>query len=163
MQTNRTTPSNHIDAFETTLQVTQQWIHEYAAKLGQAHPALAYRCLRAALHAIRDRLPVSEAVALSAQLPMLLRGAYFEGWVPSHTPHAMRTPDELYERVSRELSGGLAAAPRDVMRAAFVLLNERIDEGEIRKVRHLLPEELRRIWPEPGARAATPSEQSSTP
>ncbi|AKF03768.1 DUF2267 domain-containing protein [Sandaracinus amylolyticus] len=151
MQTNRT-----IDAFETTLQATHQWIRDYADNLGQLHPPLAYRCLRTALHAIRDRLPVSEAVALAAQLPMLLRGAYYEGWVPGHTPHAMRTPDELYDRVSKELSGGLAAAPRDVMLAAFELLNQHIDEGEIRKVRHLLPEELRRIWPEPLPHIARP-------
>jgi len=35
--------------------------------------------LSAVLHALRDRLTVSEAAQLGAQLPMLVRGFYYEG------------------------------------------------------------------------------------
>lgn len=145
-----------IDAFESTLQASHAWINEYGAALGQDHPPLAYRCLRAALHVLRDRLPVDEAVGLAAQLPMLLRGAYYEGWRPARVPSDIRTPDELYDAVSRELAGGLGAPPRDVMRAAFTVLDAHVDAGEIAKIRHVLPEQLRRIWPRsapPEARA----------
>src|SRR5688572_21568052 len=120
-----------IDAFESTLQASHQWVHEYGEKLGQDYPPLAFRCLRVALHVIRDRLPVGETASLAAQLPMLLRGAFYEGWRPGHTPERIHTIDELEADVSNKLGSGLAAPPRDVMRAAFALLEARIDAGEV--------------------------------
>ena len=44
------------------------------------HPHKAYLALRTVLHALRDRLTLEEAVQLGAQLPMLVRGFYYEGW-----------------------------------------------------------------------------------
>lgn len=141
-----------IDAFETTLQTSYEWIHAFGAELGQTNAQLCYRCFRAALHVIRDRLPPNEAVALAAQLPMLIRGTYFEGWHPAGKPIRVHSADELYAHVSKELHGGLAAPPNDVMRAAFAVLNNKIDAGEIRKVRHLVAEPMRNLWPEPPTR-----------
>jgi uncharacterized protein (DUF2267 family) len=148
-----------IDAFESTLQASHAWVNEYGAALGQDHPPLAYRCLRAALHVLRDRLPVDEAVGLAAQLPMLLRGAYYEGWRPSRAPSRIHTADELYAEVSRELEGGLGAPPRDVVRAAFAVLDAHVDAGEIEKIRHVLPEGIRRIW----THRAGPAEAQPSP
>lgn len=135
-----------IDAFESTLAASHDWVNDYGAKLGQNHPPLAFRCLRVAFHVLRDHLPVSEAAALAAQLPMLLRGAFYEGWRPAHKPARVHTVHELYEEVSRGLADGLAASPPDVMRAAFVLLDERITSGEIAKIRHILPQPFRELW-----------------
>lgn len=151
------TVDRRIDAFESTLRSSREWVADYAEKLGQDHPELAFRCLRAALHAIRDRLRVEDAAALAAQLPMLVRGAFYEGYRPAHVPIAMRTADELHAHVGRELAGGLAAPPADVMRAAFALLNARVDAGEVRKVRQVLPAEIRQLWPEPAAHPQRPA------
>jgi len=147
-----------IEAFESTVQASHEWVNEYAEHLGQDHPPLAFRCLRAALHVIRDRLPIAEAAALAAQLPMLLRGAFYENWRPGHAPGRVHTADEVYELVARELAGGLGAPPRDVMRAAFTLLERRVDAGLLAKMRPILPEAVRTLWAsatEP-ARASAP-------
>jgi uncharacterized protein (DUF2267 family) len=135
-----------IDAFETTLRASHDWVSDYGAKLGQSHPPLAFSCLRAALHVLRDRLPITEAASLAAQFPMLIRGAFYEGWRPGHKAPRLRTANEVYQEVSRALANGLAAPPADVMRALFSLLDERITSGEVEKVRHILPEPLREMW-----------------
>ena len=36
--------------------------------------------MRSTLQALQDRLPPDEAVHLGAQLPNIVRGAYYEGW-----------------------------------------------------------------------------------
>jgi uncharacterized protein (DUF2267 family) len=144
----------HVDAIEHTVQLTYEWLRAFGEELGQRHLQLSYRSLRAGLHVIRDQLPPNEAAAMSAQLPMLLRGVFFEGWRPGSTPARLRHVDDLYDAVAEELEAGPHAAPRDVMRATFAVLNDRLDPGEIRKIRHLLGEEIRRVWPEPPGQAA---------
>lgn len=47
-----------------------------------ATEAQAYSILRVVLPSRRDRLQVEEVAHLSAQLPMLVRGFFFEGWQP---------------------------------------------------------------------------------
>jgi len=143
------TRDDHVDAFEHTMQLSYEWLRAYAEELGSGTTQLAYRCLRAALHAIRDRLPANESASLAAQLPLLLRGVYYEGWRPAHLPAVVESVEEVYDEIAADLEGGPHAAPRDVLRAALSVLNERIDAGEIRKLRHQVGEELRRIWPEP--------------
>ena len=38
---------------------------------------------------------------------------------------------------------------RDAAQAVFPVLNQRIDAGQINKVRHALPDQVRGLWPEP--------------
>jgi len=49
----------------------------------------AYKGLRAVLQTVRVRLPLDLAVHFGAQLPMLVRGLYYEGWEPSKGPIKM--------------------------------------------------------------------------
>jgi uncharacterized protein (DUF2267 family) len=46
----------------------------------------AYQALRGTLHALRDRLPKEEAVQLAAQLPLLIKGMYYDGWTLRDKP-----------------------------------------------------------------------------
>jgi len=55
--------------------------------------------LRVVLHTLRDRLTPDEAVNLGAQLPMLVRGFYFEGWRPSQTSTRQRTREAFVSDV----------------------------------------------------------------
>jgi uncharacterized protein (DUF2267 family) len=50
------------------------------------------------LHALRDRLTVNEAAQFGAQLPMLVRGIYYEGWDPTRLPVKMNR-EEFLQRV----------------------------------------------------------------
>jgi uncharacterized protein (DUF2267 family) len=46
---------------------------------------------------------VEEAVHLAAQLPMLVRGFYYEGWRPALAPNEEETPADFFARVRESL------------------------------------------------------------
>lgn len=138
--------SNTTRLFAETLEKTGLWLEELAKELGDAPPQRAYSVLRAVLHALRDRLTVEEAVSLAAQLPMLVRGFYYDGWHPAAGPRNWRHKEEFLERVG-ELYPGLREEDRELaVRAVFRLLASHTTGGELRHVRHQLPIELRSLW-----------------
>ena len=78
--------STGLEVFDTTLQETNHWLKLMMGELGTDSRRTAFGALRGALHALRDRIDVDNAAHLGAQMPMLLRGAYYEGWHPAATP-----------------------------------------------------------------------------
>lgn len=69
-----------LEAFDATLHKTHVWLRDIMEDLRLADRQKAYLARRGALHGLRDRLTLEEAVHLGAQLPLLVRGIYFEGW-----------------------------------------------------------------------------------
>lgn len=140
------------EIFTETLEKTGVWLEALAEDLDNATPQRAYSVLRAVLHALRDRLTVEAAAGLGAQLPMLVRGFYFEGWRPAAAPIKYRHKDEFLERVG-ELCRGLDESQREsAVRAVFRLLAAHITGGELTHVRDQLPLELRSLWVLPALR-----------
>ncbi len=136
-----------LDVFDATLHKTNIWLNDLAAALGWQDRQQTYRALKATLHALRDRLTVDEAAQLGAQLPMLVRGFYYEGWDPSDKPLRERHKEEFLDHVARELRGIDGVDPERVVRAVFTVLAKRVSEGEIEDVKHILPAEVRALWP----------------
>jgi uncharacterized protein (DUF2267 family) len=101
------------------------------------------------LHALRDSLQVNEAADLGAQLPGLLRGAYYEQWRPAVTPIKRRSVEDFLNRVNDDFKKDPLPNSAQAVMAVFQLLTKKITEGEIDDVRRALPEEVRNIWPEP--------------
>jgi uncharacterized protein (DUF2267 family) len=64
------------------LEEAREWLAELELELGTDDRAYAYRVLRAHLQAVRDRLPLEDALELSEQMPELIRSIYREGWRP---------------------------------------------------------------------------------
>ena len=81
-----------LEVFDPTIQETNIWLGVIAEDLVPDRQ-VAYRLLRAVLHAIRDGPTVDQAAHLSAQLPMLIRGICYEispGANPKHRPQLRR-------------------------------------------------------------------------
>jgi uncharacterized protein (DUF2267 family) len=135
-----------IKAFDTTLQLTNAWLHELSEELGTDDRHRAYHALRAVLHALRDRLSVEEVAALGAQLPLLVRGIYYEGWHPGDKPLKTRREDFL-AAIREAFRDDPDVDPEGVIRAVFRVLSSHVTAGEIDSVKHLLPAKLRSLWP----------------
>jgi uncharacterized protein (DUF2267 family) len=134
---------DHVEVFDTTLEKTYAWLNELSDELGTGNRHQAYEVLRAFLHALRDRLPVESAVKLGAQLPMLVRGFYYEGWNPTHKPDKMDAAAFL-GHVHRETNlepDQIEAA----VRAAARTLQHHVSEGELAKSLGILPNDIVRL------------------
>lgn len=137
-----------LDVFDTTLHKTNEWLAQLEDELHTEDRQESYRTLRAVFHALRDRLIADEAVHLGAQLPMLLRGVWYEGWRPSRTPTS-DDRDAFLARIRESLSDQPGVPdPERRARAVFAVISRHVDGGELEDVVHILPEGLRELWPE---------------
>jgi len=133
-----------------SVEKTYEWLDEAAGELGRPEDRrYALSVVRAVLHALRDRLPVDDAAHLSAQLPELLRGVYYEGWRPSTTPHAYRDLKGFLDRVAGE--AGLAGETEASYAAEAVtrVLRRHTSAGELAKVGGVLPGPVAALIGEP--------------
>ena len=137
-----------LQVFDETLHTTNIWLKEIEQALGSDRRG-AYQALRAVLHCLRDRLPIHEAAQLGDQLPMLIRGIYYEAWHPAGKPERLRSREEFLAWIDAQLPGTKVIDPKDATRAVFRALENHVSAGEIRDVMQSLPEEIRSLWPRP--------------
>jgi uncharacterized protein (DUF2267 family) len=141
-------PETGFRSFNTTVDKTNHLLKEIEAAYGwpKERRNQSYDALRAVLHALRDRLTVEEAAQLSAQLPMLVRGIYFEGWDPTKVPVKM-TREEFLERVRAqfpyEVEGGTELLVQRVLQA----LRSYVTEGEWEDIKSSVPKDLASVLP----------------
>jgi uncharacterized protein (DUF2267 family) len=136
-----------LDVFDTTIQKTNLWLKEMMDELGWDDRHKVYQGLRATLHALRDRLTPEEAVQLGAQLPLLVRGVYYEGWTPVGKPHKERHLAAFLAPIQAHFRNDPRVDAEAVARAVFKVLDEHITAGEMEDIRHVLPKELNTLWP----------------
>src|SRR5262249_61108295 len=91
-----------LDVFDRTLQTTHIWLDEIMADLGPDR-RVAWHALGAVLHALRDRLQLGLAVHLGAQLPLLVRGLYYDQWRPTAENFKLATAEEFRDHVPQGL------------------------------------------------------------
>lgn len=137
-----------LEAFDSTIQKTNVWLSEIMAQLDSDDRHLAYLALRSVLHVLRDRLTVQEAVEIGAQLPMLVRGFYYEGWNPAGKP-LKRNKQEFLCSIQERFRGPTPPDAEKAARAVFTVLTHHISGGELQHVKGILPKALRDLWPAP--------------
>jgi uncharacterized protein (DUF2267 family) len=136
-----------LESIDHTVQLTHIWINDLDARLGWENKHRSYRLLRTVLQAVRDWLPVNEAAGFGAQLPELIRGIYYEHWRPAATPVKQRHRADFVARIDSAFKTDPLLFTADAITAVFELLSEKVAAGEIEKVRHALPADIRALWP----------------
>ena len=139
--------STGLPVFDTTIQETNEWLKAVETHLPPCSRQQAYSALRAALHVLRDRLPMEGVLGFSAQLPLLLRGVFLEGWRPADGPTDVRSQLDFAGLVSDRLPPGFPREPNAVAAAVFGVIAERLDPGEVQKTVRYLPAPMRSLWP----------------
>lgn len=94
--------ANGLEVFDKTLQTTHIWLDEVMAAIGPDRK-VAWKVLSTVLHKLRDRIPVELAAHLGSQLPLLVRGVYYDQFQPARQPTACRSYDEFCSEVAEWL------------------------------------------------------------
>jgi uncharacterized protein (DUF2267 family) len=138
-----------LEVFDSTIQRTNTWMKDLMLELNWSDRRKTYLAFRCVLHAVRDHLPIQDAVFVGEQMPMLIRGFYFEHWDPAGKPLTLKSPDEFFAILSSYLAryGETAANAVSITRAVFRLLDRKATDGEIEDIHRVLPEQLLALWP----------------
>jgi uncharacterized protein (DUF2267 family) len=140
--------ANGLEVFDKTLQTTNIWLDEIMDDHGPDRQ-LAWHVLGTGLRTTRDLLPTELAAHLGAQLPLLVRGTYYEQFTPARMPDKARSLDDVLGRMQQGLQGVRPVAADAALSSVFKVLSHHVDPGQVRKVRDALPEDVRRLWADP--------------
>lgn len=133
-----------LDVFDKTLNTTNIWLDEIAASIGPDRQ-VAWKVLSVVLHKLRDRLPVELAAHLGAELPLLVRGVYYDQFEPERQPEDW-DHEAFMAEVSNWLSDTRPVDAENAVRAVFAVLSAHVPHGQIAKVQHALPAKLQAAW-----------------
>jgi uncharacterized protein (DUF2267 family) len=145
----QTMTSPTANPFDATIHKSYEWLKDLMYEIGTEDQNRAYAALRGTLQSLRDRLTVEEATDLGAQLPMLIRGLYYEGWNPVHTPEKIRDRDEFLQKVAAFFTQEPGVDAEHMVRAVFKIMFFKLDEGQVEQVKNILPKEISSLYPQP--------------
>ena len=111
--------ANGLEVFDKTIQTTNIWLKEIMEEIGPDRQ-VAWKVLSVVLHKLRDRLPVEVSAHLGSQLPMLVRGVYYDQYQPAKQPGACRDYDEFVAEVMTLLESQPDATEIQVERVKFL-------------------------------------------
>jgi uncharacterized protein (DUF2267 family) len=134
-----------LEVLDKTLQTTNLWLDDIMQEIGPDRH-VAWKVLSVVLHKLRDRLPVELAAHLGAQLPLLVRGVYYDQYQPSRQPTDWKRMDGFAEEVGRWLSDIRPVDPRAAIGAVLRVLSHHLPDGQVVKVRNALPHEVQTFW-----------------
>ncbi|MEA2377088.1 MAG: hypothetical protein QOD13_995 [Thermoleophilaceae bacterium] len=133
-----------VDSIERSVHKTNEWVSELAEELG-ADREDAWRVLHAYLQTLRDDLTVEEAAQLAAQLPHVLRGAFYDGFDPTHQPAKLRHAEQFLDLIAERAALPDRDAAARAAEAATAVLERHVSEGEVEDVFAQLPREVREV------------------
>jgi uncharacterized protein (DUF2267 family) len=136
-----------LAVFDTTVNETNIWLEAVQAEVCCGRHE-AYVAMRAVLHALRDRLSPGGAMRLAAQMPLLLKGVFVEGWRPDETPVRTHTAEAFVKQVADRLPPACEFDPSYVTRAVITVLWKEMQGGAIAKAKRQVPADIRELWPD---------------
>ncbi|MDZ7717662.1 MAG: DUF2267 domain-containing protein [Balneolaceae bacterium] len=132
--------------FDRQCKETLMWVYDVVERTScPEREDWAFNALRAVLHAIRDRTTLEEAFHLSAQLPVLLRGYFFEGYRPSGKREKMNA-EQFLDRIRKELGPSNELSAEEALSSVLGVLHEHVSIGELDDVKQSMPKDIANLW-----------------
>jgi uncharacterized protein (DUF2267 family) len=132
---------HQLDVIDRTVAKTYEWLHQVAEQAHFDDLNRAYHVLRAVLHALRDRVEPNVAAHVAAQLPLLVRGIFYEGWDPAKTPMRMSLT-EFLARVEKEAGLKGTSETEEAVRAVMAVCWAELGEGTMGHLISVLPSDF---------------------
>jgi len=130
-----------LAVFDETIHKTNAWLKEISQTLDCDQHG-SYQALRAVLHCLRDRLIDDEVTHLGDQLPMLVRGIYYQAGDRQGNRRRIRSREEFLARIAANLANA-SIEPEEAARAVFQVLENHVTRGEALRVIGELPHDIR--------------------
>jgi uncharacterized protein (DUF2267 family) len=134
-----------LDVFDKTFQTTHIWLDEIMVDVGPDR-RLAWKLLSAVLHVLRDRLPVGLTAHLGAQLPLIVRGVYYDQFQPSRQPTEINTLDAFVGEVATRMGDVRSVDPEEAVKTVLAVLSRNVSPSQLIKVKEALPLDIRLLW-----------------
>lgn len=140
------TTATGLEAIEKTIHKTNEWLKQIDEELDTDDRHFALQSLRAVLHTLRDRLPIKEAADLGSQLPLLVRGLYYENFSPHATPVKDRKLEDFLAHIEKQFPSMTDIDPERIARVVFSVIKRHVTEGEIKDVMSNMPHSIKPLW-----------------
>lgn len=138
--------------FEQYAPDANKFVREVATELGNAEDTeQAYRVMKAVLHTVRDILSPEESMHLVAQLPLIMKGVYVEGWHITQKDR-IRSMQEFLARLREkdERSSGRDFGNDETathhIKCVLNVLKRHVATGQIQDMIDQFPMELAGLW-----------------
>lgn len=135
-----------IHTLDNAPHVVGNWLEELREAVEFEDTNHAYNLLRAVLHTLRDWLSTDEAAQLSAQLPLLMRGIFYEGWNPSHKTTRPRGKSEFIQSVDHAFAESPLHDTEVCVAAVISLLERHVSSGQMQDVKGSMPKDLKPLF-----------------
>ncbi len=136
-----------IDEIDRSLQEALKWINAVEFRMNTSSSRLAMSALQATLQAMRDQLSIEQAARFGDALPLVLKGAYYEGWHPS-SPSAVTTRQEFLDRIGATAFRDQSVSVERAVKAAMEVIAKKISAAAMVEVASTLPYDLTTLWPD---------------
>ncbi|PRY11343.1 uncharacterized protein (DUF2267 family) [Pontibacter ummariensis] len=141
--------------FDKFSQEANEYIKHLAENMG--HPGEEEKTLivvRAVLHALRDRITISESFHVLSQLPMILRGIYVDQWQYREEPLKIENLEAFKEVVKQEQAKygetefDWGQHTEDLISMVLTSLGTRyLTEGQLQHIATQMPKDLQPLFP----------------
>jgi uncharacterized protein (DUF2267 family) len=121
--------------------ILHTWLNHINEQTDWEGSAYAFDALKATLQALRIYLLLPHLAHVGAQLPLIIRGIFFENWKPSRLPINKRNLTHFLHIIKEHMHHS-DIDPETAARAVLKTLAAKSHEAEIEKIQRLLPNDI---------------------